>query len=77
MQRIGSLDDSCGYVRDHSLDSEVDWDDTCRCTDLLVIDGAMRCAECGTVWGVVFGWNRYPSRRWRAQRRPGREHAAD
>ena len=63
-----SIDSPCGYVVDHSGDWEIDWSERCHCSDLLVFDGAVRCRECGTVYGVVYGFNRPPRRRLRSQR---------
>lgn len=40
----------------------------CECPSLFVRDGAYVCWECGTVYGVVFGYNRPPRRsHWRAE----------
>lgn len=36
--------------------------DICRCNQLWVSDGAYRCHECGTIYGVVYGFT-VPSRR--------------
>jgi hypothetical protein len=39
----------------------------CECPTLFVRDGACVCWECGTVYGVVFGYNRPPRRSsWRS-----------
>lgn len=44
-------------------------DDVPTCEDcdlLLVINGCYMCTSCGTVYGVVCGYNRLPRRnRWR------------
>jgi hypothetical protein len=68
MRDIPSVDASCGYYPT-DLGRLADADETCDCQDLLVVDGAFRCRECGTVYGVVYGFSRFPRRAWRAQRR--------
>ena len=69
MADVPSIDVPCGYVvTDDGHDVLVDYE-PCDCSDLLVFDGALRCRECGTVYGVVWGFNRYPRRRLRSGRR--------
>jgi len=36
--------------------------ETCQCPDLMVADGCYQCWECGTVYGIVFGYARLPRR---------------
>lgn len=69
MRDVPSIDVPCGYVPNHVVDEEcVDQVETCLCSDLLVFDGALQCRECGTVYGLVYGYNRYPRRRFRHAR---------
>lgn len=35
---------------------------TCSCSQLFVSDGCYTCHECGTIYGVVFGFTVAPSR---------------
>jgi hypothetical protein len=63
--QVNSSTESCGYVVAQPV---TDADEACDCVDLLVWDGLFRCRECGTVYGLVYGYNHFrPRRRWRAR----------
>jgi hypothetical protein len=66
--RAAQYSRSCGYVLT-ALGTEAATDvETCECVDLLVVDGCFQCRECGTVYGLVFGWAKSPRRtHWRRQ----------
>ena len=51
-------------------DVQESYSEDCACEDLLCINGALQCRVCGTVWGVVYGTNKFhPWRRMRTARR--------
>ena len=68
MRAAPSIDVPCGYVVTAQGLSDLVDSERCECEDLLVYDGLMRCRECGTVFGVVWGFNRAPRRRFRSAR---------
>lgn len=35
---------------------------TCSCSQMFVTDGCYTCHECGTIYGVVFGFTMAPRR---------------
>jgi hypothetical protein len=65
MRGTSSIDVSCGYTLTETGLGALTDNETCECTDLLVIDGATRCRVCGTCFGIVYGFYRAPKRKWR------------
>jgi hypothetical protein len=66
MRDVRSIDASCGFVVTAQGREALEMSQGCDCCDLLVVDGALRCRECGTVYGVVYGHFKGPRRRWRS-----------
>lgn len=62
MRASGSVDVPCGYVVVDSAAEQLLEAEVCQCEYLVVHDGAMVCSDCGTVYGVVYGFNRYSGR---------------
>lgn len=57
---------SCGYVLTDLGAADAAEGSSCACEDLLVIDGTYQCRECGTVYGIAYGWAKPPRRsKWR------------
>lgn len=69
MAVLDSIDAPCGFVLTDDGRQLLSDNEHCCCEDLLVYDGLMRCRECGTVYGVVWGFNRSPRRAFRNGRR--------
>lgn len=67
MDRLSHYDRPCGYVLTDCVAEQFEQVDDCTCETLLVVNGAYQCTECGTVYGVVWGFNRFPRGRrpWR------------
>jgi hypothetical protein len=68
MRADASIDAPCGFVVTLEGLDILQEHERCECQDLLAWDGALRCRECGTVYGVVTGYNRFPRRRLRSTR---------
>ena len=69
LRNIESVAAPCGYSVTPEGHQEALEAETCECPDLIVVDGTCSCRECGTVYGVVYGFNRwYTRRRWRQWR---------
>jgi len=69
MRAWDSVDRPCGFFVTESGKQPLTGTEECACTELLVQNGLYACWECGTVYAVVYGFNRLPRRsHWRVGR---------
>lgn len=66
MRDVFDYDSPCGYVVTCRGLSALLEASPCECPDILVVNGVNQCQDCGTVWGVVYGFSKLvPLRRSR------------
>ena len=66
MRPVADFSRPCGLSVTDAGREAIEVAERCLCEQLLVIDGAYQCTECGTIFGLVYGWNKPPKRtHWR------------
>lgn len=62
MRTTRSVDAPCGFRVAGRLSEQLSELESCSCETLIVTNGTYLCWECGTIYGLVYGWSRMPRR---------------